>query len=343
MIDTIDATEGQTMTLDPVEGGKARWKGTTAEERSEAARRAAESRWNAKLPQATHEGVLPIGNRDIQCYVLQGGERVISTRGVMKALGRRWRGRKHTGTELPVFLEAKNLKPFISEDLAAVLSVVEFATPRGARAEGFKAKLLPLLCETYLSARDANALTATQLGVAAKADILMRALAHVGIIALVDEATGYQYDRPRRDLEKHLKEFLAESLVRWVRTFPNDYFKHLCRLKGVEVRPDMRLPQYFGHLTNKLVYRRIAPGLLTALKERRAERGTPSNKLHWWTSEDLGHPSLLLHLGTVVGLMKINTDYETFVKQLDQIAPIYPETPGLYDDPADWERPAIGG
>ena len=63
----------------------------------------------------------------------------------------------------------------------------------------------------------------------------------------------------------------------------------------------------------------------------------PSNKLHWWTSEELGHPSLLLHLGTVVGLMKINTDYDTFYKQLNTIAPLYPETPGLFDNPTDWE------
>jgi hypothetical protein len=339
----LDTLEGQTMTLDPAEGGRARWKGTTAEERSEAARKASEARWNAKLPQATHEGVLTIGATEIQCYVLEGGERVISTRGVMKALGRRWRGRKYTGTDLPVFLEARNLKPFITKELDSVLSVREFRTPRGPKAEAFNAKLLPLVCETYLSARDAGALTPAQVGVAAKADILMRALAHTGIIALVDEATGYQYDRPRRDLEEHLKKFLSESLVRWARTFPNDYFRELCRLKGVVLRPDMRLPQYFGHLTGNLVYRRIAPGLLEAVKERRAERGRPSNKLYWWTSQEIGHPSLLLHLGTVVGLMKINTDYDAFVKQLDQVAPIYPESPGLFDDPADWEKPAIGG
>jgi hypothetical protein len=153
--------------------------------------------------------------------------------------------------------------------------------------------------------------------------------------------TGFQYDRPRRDLEEYLKSFLAESLVRWARTFPNDYFKHLCRLKNVELRPDMRLPQYFGHLTNDLIYRRIAPGLLQALKERRAERGRQSNKLHWWTSEDRGHPELLLHLGTVVGLMKVNMDYDAFYKQLNEIAPLYPDRPGLFDDPTDWEKPVL--
>ena len=101
----------------------------------------------------------------------------------------------------------------------------------------------------------------------------------------------------------------------------------------------MKLPQYFGHLTNDLIWRRIAPGLLKALKERRSERGSASNKLHSWTSDELGRPELLLHLGTVVGLMKINTDYDTFHSQLDQIAPIYPDNPTLFDNPKDWNIP----
>jgi len=95
----------------------------------------------------------------------------------------------------------------------------------------------------------------------------------MAVRAGVDEATGYQYERPRRDLEEQLAKFLSESLRKWVRTFPADYFKHLCRLRGVDLRPDMKLPQYFGHLTNNLIYRRIAPGLLHKLKERREERG----------------------------------------------------------------------
>src|SRR5262249_33519408 len=157
-------------------------------------------------------------------------------------------------------------------------------------------------------------------------------------IALIDEATGFQYERPRRDLEEHLKKFLSESLLRWVRTFPADYFKHLCRLRGVELRPDMKLPQYFCCLTNNLVYRRLSPGLLKRLKGPRIERGSPSNTLPSWLRSDVGFPEVLVHLGTVVGLMKLPTDYDAFEKQLDQIAPIYPETPGLFDNPKDWEE-----
>jgi hypothetical protein len=216
---------------------------------------------------------------------------------------------------------------------------MEFKTLGGVRAFGYRAELLPMVCGVFLDANTAGALDHTQKHIAERALVLIRGFASVGIIALVDEATGYQYERPRRDLEEYLKKFLSESLRRWVRTFPGDYFKHLCRLKGVQLRPDMKLPQYFGHLTNDLVWRRIAPGLLKALKDRRSERGSPSNKLHSWTSEELGKPELLMHLGTVTGLMKLNTDYEVFHKQLDVVAPPYPDSPGLFDDPKDWEMP----
>jgi hypothetical protein len=101
----------------------------------------------------------------------------------------------------------------------------------------------------------------------------------------------------------------------------------------------MKLPPYFGHLTNDLVYRRIAPGLLKALKERRAERGRKSNKLYWWTSPDKGYPALVFHLGRVTGLMQTNDDYQAFHDELDRIAPKYAKDPGLFDQIEDWEEP----
>jgi hypothetical protein len=326
-------------------GGRARAAKMTAKERSESARVAAAERWANKLdlPQATHEGELRIGDMVIPCAVLPGGRRLITLSGFMIALGRarQAKGRQYYSGDvnLPVFLTAKNLKEFFPKDLEVTSKGEEFKTKGGVRAYGYEATLLPKVCGVFLDAKAADALKSNQEHIAEKAMILVRALASTGIIALVDEATGYQYDRPRRDLEEHLKRFLAEELVRYVRSFPNDYFKHLCRLRGVELRPDMRLPQYFGHLTNDLVYRRIAPGLLKALKERRADRGRPSNKLHWWTSEELGHPALQLHLGTVITLMKINTEYDAFYAKLNELAPIYPDTPGLFDNPDDWQSP----
>jgi hypothetical protein len=327
-------------------GGKARAAKLSKEEKSAIAKVAADARWEKTgkpIPKATHEGMLTIGDMEIPCANLDNGMRVLTQSGVMVALGRarQAKGRQYYDGDinLPAFLTAKNLRLFIPSNLSVTSSQIEFRTLRGNRAFGYSADLLPQVCGVFLDAKAANALTHTQEHIAERALILIRGFANVGIIALVDEATGFQYDRPRRDLEEYLAKFLSESLRRWVRTFPNDYFKHLCRLKNVPLRPDMKLPQYFGHLTNDLVWRRIAPGLLKALKERRSERGSPSNKLHSWTSEELGKPELLLHLGTVVGLMKLNNDYDMFHAQLNEVAPIYPEHPGLFDNPKDWETP----
>jgi len=327
-------------------GGKARAEKLSKEDRSAIAKSGAEARWEKAgkvIPRATHEGILMIGDMEIPCAVLDNGTRLLTQSGVMLALGRarQAKGRQYYDGDvnLPAFLTAKNLKAFIPEELTVTSSQIEFRALNGNRAFGYTAELLPKICGVFLDADAAGVLAHNQKHIAERAMILIRGFASVGIIALVDEATGYQYDRPRRDLEEYLKKFLSDSLRRWVRTFPGDYFKHLCRLKGVQLRPDMKLPQYFGHLTNDLVWRRIAPGLLRALKERRSERGSPSNKLHSWTSDELGKPELLLHLGMVVGLMKLHTDYDAFHKQLNTIAPVYPDDPGLFDDPKDWETP----
>jgi hypothetical protein len=329
-------------------GGVARAQSLSKERRSEIARMAVQKRWEnteeaQSLPKATHgdpDHPLRIADIEIPCYVLNDGRRVLVQNGMLVGLdmkqGTAGRG---PGDRLVKFIATKSINPYVPKHLEDVITnPIKFRLPAGGTAYGYEATVLADMCDLVLEARKSGKLNYQQDHIAERCEILVRGFARVGIIALVDEATGFQYDRPRRDLEDHLKKFLSENLRRWVRTFPADYFKHLCRLRGVELRPDMRLPKYFGLLTQDLVYRRIAPGLLKKLQEIRAERGSPSNKLHSWLSLDLGVPELLVHLGTVVGIMKLHTNYDEFKKQLDQIAPTYPEYPGLFDDPSDWDR-----
>jgi P63C domain len=334
-------------------GGKARANSMTPEERSQMAKKGAASRWEksrkiGSLPLSSHRGEITIGNHVIPCFVLEDGRRVVSENGLTAIFGtsggKTYRLREITapddGGPLPLFLASKALHPFIHAVFEGMdLAPVEFLDG-GKVWVGYDAKTLPKVCEVWLRADEAKALQRSQLGKAKTAGLLMRGLAHVGIIALVDEATGYQYERPRRDLEEQLKRYLSDSLRKWVRTFPADYFKHLCRLRGVDLRDDMRLPQYFGTLTNNIVYRRIAPGLLARLKEHRQANGTTRQKLHSWLSADYGFQEVLVHLGTVVAVMKQNSDYETFERELEKVAPIYPDVPGLFDDPKDWEKPS---
>jgi P63C domain len=331
-------------------GGKASAEGMTAEELSQRGRAAVQARWAKKkgeelmtIPKATHEGILAIGGAEIPCAVLENGERVLTQESFLLAIGRAGKAKGGKGSTgmvdgLPPFLAAENLIPFITNELRGSTTPVVFRSRNtGQRAFGYKAMLLPMVCEVYLEARRKKAILKQQAHIAEACEILQSGLARVGIIALVDEATGFQYDRPRRDLEEQLKRFLSDSLRRWVRTFPADYFKELCRLRNVELRHDMKLPSYFGHLTNNLVYRRIAPGLLRKLKERRTDKGRPNEKLHSGLSLDFGIPEVLVHLGIVIGCMRSHTNYDEFEKHLDQIAHIYPEQPGLFDDPRDWE------
>ena len=217
---------------------------------------------NEKLLRATHSGVLKIGNAEIPCHVLENGERILSTRGVMKSLGRRWRGRKYSGTQLPVFLEAKNLKPYISNDLDMVLTPVIFKPKTGYQSEGYRAEILPIICEIYLKAKDDNSLTPAQESIARNCEILVRALSKVGIIALVDEATGYQEVRDRIALQQILERYISKELLPWTKRFPDDFYKEMFRLKNWPYEPkSIKRPSVIGTYTNNIVYERLDKNL----------------------------------------------------------------------------------
>jgi hypothetical protein len=305
-------------------GGIARAAALTPERRREIAQKAIAARWNKDVPQATHAGVLTIGDAEIPCYVLENGERVLSTRGIMKSLRRTWRGRKYAGTELPVFLEANNLKPYFPNDLGSVLSPKVFRTDKGMVGEGFSAEILPLVCETYLAARDADELTSPQLVVAKQCEILARGLARVGVIALVDEATGYQEVRDKLALQAILDAYLRKELAAWAKRFPDEFYRQIFRLrnwqwKGMKVNR----PQVVAHYTNDFVWDRLAPGLLDELKHRmpKDEKGRNKGRFPQLLTEDVGDPALAQHLHAVTALMTASRNWEDFKRMINVAFP----------------------
>jgi hypothetical protein len=165
---------------------------------------------------------------------------------------------------------------------------------------------------------------------------LQHGFATVGIIALVDEATGYQKDRARDALAKILEAFVAKELQPWVKTFDSDYYEHMFRLRGLPYPPETSnlRPQYFGKLTNDIVYRRLAPGVLDALKDE-AKKSDKKGKLFQHLTAGYGRQELLKHLGSVVTLMKISTGWTDFMQKLNQISPRYGDTIPMDLDEAD--------
>lgn len=177
------------------------------------------------------------------------------------------------GVQLPLFVAHFNLKPFVDLELAEVLKrPIWYRPPAGSKGtvphKGIPAEMLPRICNVWLKAGDAGVLRSAQLIVAANADIITRGLAVVGITALVDEATGFQDARAKDALARILEQFVAKEIQPYLRTFPIDFFKELCRLKKIPFREDMRLPPYFGRLVNSLVYCRLAPGVLAELQRK---------------------------------------------------------------------------
>ena len=268
--------------LDPARGGRARAAKLTPEERSQIARQAAVARWrDAEGVQATHVGSIKLGDIELACANLPDERRVISEAAMLTALGRGYSGyysqrdaAAEPGTAVPPrYLSPKALQRFVSEELEE-LKLVPYVSPGGGTvAKGVDAEAIPLICEVWLKAREAGVLSGAQLRTAAMAEMIVLGLARTGIIALIDEATGYQYERQRDALQELLEQIISDRLRRWVKTFPASYFRELCRLRKVTYRPDMKLPPYFGHLTNDIVYKRLHPQVLEGTAEAQSARG----------------------------------------------------------------------
>ncbi len=312
-------------------GGKARAKALTSEQRSEIARKAALAKAEIKmLPKATHGSLdhpLQIGDIKIPCYVLEDGTRVLSQRGLIAGLGMSRGNAAGGGDRMVSFLDSKGLKPFVSGDLAsAIKAPVRFLSGSGASVVtfGYPATVLADICEAVLAARQNGELNYQQFHIAEQCEVLVRGFARVGIIALVDEATGYQKDRSKDALAQILEAFVAKELQPYVKTFPADYYEQLFRLRGLPYPPENAKyrPQYFGLLTNDIVYKRLAPGLLAELKKENSKSEKKSH-LHRRLTPDTGHPKLREHLVSAVTIMKLSKDYQDFIEKLNSIHPRY--------------------
>jgi hypothetical protein len=318
------------------EGGVARAKRLTREQRRKIASQAAQERWHGDLPRATHgspDQPLRIGDIEIPCYVIEGGTRVITNRGLQRSLGMAESGGAQRLGNMVAVLESKGID--CKHLTARIARPIEFRPAGAGRvAFGYEATVLADLCDVILAARKAGLLQRQQEHIADFAETLVRGFARVGIIALVDEATGYQDARARDALAVILEEYIAKELRKWVRTFPPDFYKEMFRLRGLPYTGQVKKPAYIGHLTNDLVYARLAPGVLNALQSKNPvlDNGHRKNKHHQWHTEDSGHPSLLRHLDSVVSLMRAADDWGQFKNMLDRAKPKQIEMPpSLFD------------
>ena len=331
-------------------GGRARAERLSPTERSIAAREAAEVRWGTNIAEATHEGVLIIGDMRIDCAVLDDADktRVVSQGTVLAALGRApSMGRREITEGRPPFLSAANLRPYITRELMELYEPVRYRQHGvSARSLGYRAEILPMVCEVYLDARNAGILQRSQLDAAQAAETLIRGLARVGIIALVDEATGYQEVRARQELQKILEAYVRAEFRPWVQTFPDEFFREIYRLHDWEFRPGTsRRTPMVGKLIKHYIYGQLPQGVLGELERvnPRNQNGNRPRKHHQHLTATTGNVHLDRQISTVITLMRISRNRAEFEEFFERaFPPLQQKLPlviDVYEATKDRERP----
>jgi hypothetical protein len=284
---------------------------------------------------ATHEGKLFLDGIELNVAVLQDGTRIIKQAAVFKAFGRTKRGRMKDDIRVPnrpAFLDAKNIQPFIHQDLEEVLNIIDYKAINGSMQQGYDASILPKMCKVYLDTREAGKLVTQQASLARASEILLVALANVGITALVDEATGYQLNRKHDALRVLLNQYIAEGMQKWIKTFPDAFFEQLDKLYNNQKTISQKRPQYYGRFINSHIYEPIEHGYVKQElnKLNITEQGKRKGRFHQWLNDN-GKNILIMQIGKVQGVMELFDDIESFKKAIKKQKTIS-VAPYLFDE-----------
>jgi len=293
-------------------GGKARADKLPADLRAEIARNAALARHAPKLdpdtglPMARSEGVLPIGDVNIDVYVLWDRRRLVSKRAMAKALGLKSEG----GNAFLKTLSGKTIGSIIPEELwEKINNHIEFKPLIGDPGHGYEATVLIEVCDALIEGRDK--LLPSQKFLARQAEIIMRSAAKIGIIALIDEATGFIEDKRREEYRALWQEFIRDEFRQWEEAeFPDDIFDMMYKLYGLKrINPNStRHPRFFSKFLRKYIYVPLANSngaILEQLEEKNPvvyANGGRRFKLFQFLSDEVGLPALRQHMWQVVGI-----------------------------------------
>lgn len=265
--------------------------------------------------QIKYEGTLNLGENKLPCYVLEDGTRVLSGRKMQEIL--KVVDGNISGTKLPQFLSNSILKPFIfsNKDATHFDPIICFKGKQ--RINGYEATVLTDICEAILRARRSGVkMTERQQIVANQCEILLSSFAKIGIIALIDEATGYQNEREHFELQKILSAYISEEILKWQLTFTDDFYREVYRLWGLPFIPKYikNKPSFIGKLTTKYIYDLLPDGVVDKIKEKtgKTDKGNWKYKWHQSLTPEIGREHLKKQIIEVTTLMSISKSKSEF-------------------------------
>jgi hypothetical protein len=326
--------EESVVSANAAKGGQARASVLSPEQRSLIARTAARARWGDRtqneqasnppeqqpkalekkekpsdgLAVALFPGKLSIGGAQFSVYVLDNGKRVMAQREVVRVLT----GNVSGGLERYL----QSLRPYINPEEVSQ-QTIQFKIPGTQyKGNGYEATLLMDICDAYLRARDANALAPNQHDLAKQAEIITRACAKVGIIALIDEATGYQAFRKKQELQLKLQAFIAEDMQEWALMFPHEFWFELARLEGIHYSPRSR-PLRWGRYIMAFVYDAVDGDVGKELRKKNPDPHFKQNH-HQWLKE-FGKQKVHDQIERVITIMKLCDSMDDFKQKFAKV------------------------
>lgn len=274
------------------------------------------------LPQATHQGQMTVGDLNLDCYVLEDGRRLFHKRGMARALGLKSEGgnafmrsmtRKGIGSELGSKLVERIGNPVIFKPLTQDL------------AHGYEADVLVDVCKAIIKADEGEKLSKSQHGLAIQARILLNAFAKVGVVALVDEATGFQQVRDPNALRLLVQQYIEAEKREWMKQFPDHYYDDLNRLYGSKRLTQtstgaviQNRPQHFANFTRSYVYHPLENGAvleeLDRINPKIDKKGTRRARFHQHLTLGYGIEKLKRQVQEVQTLMAVSDTVTQFKK-----------------------------
>lgn len=284
------------------------------------------------IPTVRYKGQIEIGEFKISCAVLDDGQRILVDRSLANALGIKgsgayWQKKKDLkGAVLPEYISANYLSPFISKEVALKLSIpITYKDLDGSLSEGIPATSIIDICDIWQQADRKGALENKENAklAAENAYTIFKGFANIGITALVDEATGYQYDRENDELQKILKKYISEELLPWQKRFPDIFYKELFRLNGWDftVNGIKKRPGVIGTWTKKLIYEELPNGVLEELQKNIPKSSSGNNviRYHQLLTEDIGSPHLTAQINQIVTLFQLSDNMQHMWQQFEKL------------------------
>lgn len=313
-----------------------------------------------KILQATHEGILKIGDKEIKCAVLEDGTRILTQTSVYSAFDRKQRGRraKDPVVELngqkifiPAFLGGKNMVDYLSEHEISQILPIRYVSMSGRVTEGYIAYILPTLAEIWLKAReDHNAgiikLNHRQVEVAKRAEMLVRSLARVGITALVDEATGYIRDKKANEYKELFYQFIREDITeKYAKPLKSreGFWNGIYKIYGLKRTPGKNHPQFFGKFLRKYLYApllRSNGAILEIIDERNpiivSKNGTRYRKdsMYQFLEKEVAFEEWKNNLIKIETILEMSPNQRSFESNFAKVFKIDPYT--QYEDSQIW-------